>query len=157
MTSVIGSNKVAKKPTSITISNDKHTFTLRIGDKVFVTSRRYDPFGTDTVKAPDYLSIAEVTDIRGGKTPAVRVGGSWYDGNGVCLGYGGDRLEPYDADRELKLRAEDLNHTQMSRTSSALASVQRGQWQVICNDPTKRAAIIALLGDDVPALKETTR
>lgn len=148
---------MAKKPTSFTISNDKHTFTLRVGDKVFVTSRRRDPFGTDTVKAPDYLSIAEVFDIRGGKTPAVRVGGSWYDGNGGCLGYGGDRLEPYDADRELKHRAEDLNHTQMSRASSALASVQRGQWQVICNDPAKRAAIIALLGDDVPTLKETTR
>ncbi len=28
---------------------------------------------------------------------------------------------------------------------------------VICNDPAKRAAIIALLGDDVPTLKETTR
>ena len=144
MTSVIGSSKVAKKPTSITISNDKHTFTLCVGDKVFVL--RLDSVGAE-----------RVFDIRGGKTPAVRVGGSWYDGNGRCLGYGGDRLEPYDVDRELKHQAEDLNHTQMSRASSALASVQRGQWQVICNDPTKRAAIIALLGDDVPALKETTR
>ncbi|MBF9687114.1 hypothetical protein IAI39_11525, partial [Streptococcus pseudopneumoniae] len=61
---------MAKKPTEITISNDKHTLTLRIGDKVFVTSRRYDPYNLDLVKQPDYLSVAEVFDIRGGKTPA---------------------------------------------------------------------------------------
>ena len=148
---------MAKKPTSFTITNDKHTFTLRVGDKVFVTSRRYDPFGTDTIKAPNHLSVAEVIDIRGGKTPTVRVGGSWYGTKGESLGFGRDHLEPYDADREARHRAEHLNHTQMSRASSNLSSVQRGQWQVICNDPTKRAAIIALLGDDVPALKETTR
>ena len=148
---------MAKKPTSFTITNDKHTFTLRVGDKVFVTSRRYDPYNTDTVKAPDYLGVAEVFDIRGGKSPTVRVCGSSYDSKGECLGYGRERLEPYDADREARHRAEDLNHTQMSRASSALASVQRGQWQVICNDPTKRSALVVLLGDDVPALKETTR
>ena len=146
---------MAKKPAEITISNDKHIFTLRVGDKVFATSRRYDPFNTDTVKAPDYLSVAEVFDIRGGKTPAVRVGGSSYDSKGECLGYGREHLEPYDADRETRHRAEDLNHTQMLRASGALASVQRGQWQVICNDPAKRAAIITLLGDDIPSLKET--
>ena len=148
---------MAKKPTSFTITNDKHTITLRVGDKVFVTSRRYAPFRSYTVKAPDYLSVAEVFDIRGGKTPTVCVGGSSYDSKGECVDYGRERLEPYDADREVRHRAEDLNHTQMSRASSALASVQRGQWQVICNDPTKRAALVVLLGDDVPALKETTR
>lgn len=148
---------MVKKPTSLTITNDKHTFSLHVGDKVFTTSRRYDPYNTDTVKAPDYLCVAEVADIRGGKTPTVRVGGSWYGTKGESLGFGRDHLEPYDADREAKHRIEDLNHTQMSRASSTLSSVQRGQWQVICNDPTKRAAIIALLGDDISALKETTR
>lgn len=148
---------MAKKPTSITITNDKHTFTLRVGDKVFVSSRRYDPYNTDTVKGPDYLCVAEVADMRGGRTPTVRVGGTWYSVRGESLGFGRDLLEPYDAEREARHIADNQNHTEMSRASSALSSVQRGQWQVICNDPVKRAAIIALLGDSVPALKETTR
>lgn len=56
-----------------------------------------------------------------------------------------------------KVAKKPTSITQMSRASSALASVHHGQWQVICNDPAKRAAIVALLGDDVPTLKETTR
>ena len=142
---------MAKKPTSFTITNDKHTFTLRVGDKVFVTSRRYDPYNLD------YLSVAEVTDIRGGKTPSVYVGRSAYDSKGACLGFGRESLEPYEEDRLIRHEAACRNYDEMSRASSALSLVQRGRWQTICNDPLKRDAIIALLGDDIPSLKETTR
>lgn len=142
---------MAKKPTSFTITNDKHTFTLRVGDKVFVTSRRYDPYNLD------YLSVAEVTDIRGGKTPSVYVGRSAYDSKGACLGFGRESLEPYEEDRLSRHEAACRNHDEMSRVSSVLSLVQRGRWQTICNDPLKRDAIIALLGDDIPSLKETTR
>jgi hypothetical protein len=148
---------MAKKPTSFTISNDKHTFTLRVGDKVFVTSRRYDPYNLDLVKQPDYLGVAEVTDIRGGKTPLVYVGRSAYDSKGACPGFGRESLEPYEEDRLIRHEVACRNHDEMSRASSALSLVQRGRWQTICNDPLKRDAIIALLGDDIPSLKETTR
>lgn len=152
---------MAKKPTEITISNDKHTFTLRIGDKVFVTSRRYDPFNLDEVKQPDYLRVAEVIDIRGGKTPSVvvgrSVGRSTYNQKGACLGFGSESLEPYEEDRLHRHEAACRNHDEMSRVSGALALVSRHQWQTICNDQPKRDAIVALLGDDIPALKETTR
>ena len=148
---------MAKKPTEFTVSNEKHTFTLRVGDKVFVTSRRYDPFNQDTVKDPDFLSVREVTEIFGGKKPSVQVGTFKFSAEGKNLGYGSDRLEPYDAEREAKYKADYQNHIEMSRASSALICVQRGKWQTICNDPVKRAAIIALLGDDVPALKEVGR
>ena len=148
---------MAKKPTPFTITNDKQTFTLRVGDKVFVTSRRYDPYNLDLMKQPDYLSVAEVTDIRGGKTPSVYVGRSAYDSRGVCLGFGRESLEPYEEDRLSRHEAACRNHDEMSRASSALSLVQRGRWQTICNDPLKRDAIIALLGDDIPSLKETTR
>lgn len=143
---------MAKKPTEITISNDKHTFTLRVGDKVFVTSRRYN---LDLVRQPDYLSVAEITDIRGGKTPLVYVGRSAYDSKGACLGFGRESLEPYEEDRLIRHEAACRNYDEMSRASSALSLVQRGRWQTICNDPLKRDAIIALLGDDIPSLKET--
>lgn len=148
---------MARKPTEITITNDKHTFTLRVGDKVFVTSRRYDPYNLDLVKQPDYLGVAEITDIRGGKTPLVYVGRSAYDSKGACLGFGRESLEPYEEDRLIRHEAACRNHDEMSRASSALSLVQRGRWQTICNDPLKRDAIIALLGDDIPSLKETTR
>jgi hypothetical protein len=148
---------VAKNTTSITISNDNHTFTLNIGDKVLVTGRRYDIFSTDDVKQPDYLGVAEVKDIRGGKTPTVYVGHSTYNQKGTCNGYGRESLEPYDEERLSRYEAVCRNYDEMSRASSALSRVQRGHWQTICNDPLKRDAIIALLGDDIPALKETTR
>lgn len=146
-----------KKPTEFTVRNEHHTFTLRVGDKVFVTSRRYDPYNQDTIKEPDYLAVCEVSEIWGGKKPSVQVGVLKFNPEGENMGYGSGRLEPYDAEREAKYKVDYQNYVEMSRASSALICVQRGKWQTICNDPVKRAAIIALLGDDVPALKETGR
>lgn len=144
---------MGKKLTEFNVANEQNIFTLRVGDKAFVTSRRYNPYNQDTIREPDHLVVGEVTEILGGKKPSVRVGNFKFNSQGKNLGYGSDRLEPYDAEREAKYKADCQNYIEMSRASSALSYVQRGKWQTICNDPAKRAALISLLGEDVPNLK----
>lgn len=149
---------MTKKPTEFTVSNERHTFTLRVGDKVFTTFRRYSRYPGDyAIEEPEVLTVREVTEIVGGKTPSVKVGVFKFDAAGKTIGFGNDRLEPYDAEREAKYKADYQNYLEMSRASQTLSYVQHGKWQTICNDPVKRAALIALLGDDVPALKEAPR